>query len=208
MGILERKLRDKEEMKKQILSTAMNLYLEEGYGNMSLRRIADKIEYSPATIYLYFNDKDDILYALHTAGFDELFKRQQEVLSIEDPGERLLKHGEIYIRFALENPEYYNLMFITRGPAKKFSENDEWTVGRRSYEFFQHDVQRAIDAGVLPRSDVKVAAFGLWSVAHGIVALILRNRCIMLDQTKLTETALSALRYVLQLSQRSFVAKR
>ena len=208
MGIVERKLRDKEEMKKQILSTAMNLYLEEGYGNMSLRRIAEKIEYSPATIYLYFKDKDEILYALHTAGFDELFRRQQEVVSIKDPGERLKKHGEIYIRFALENPEYYNLMFITRGPAKKFSENDEWTVGRRSYEFFQQDVQRAIDAGVLPRSDARIAAFGLWSVAHGIVALILRNRCVMLDQDKLSEIALSAFHYILQVHKPASGARR
>jgi AcrR family transcriptional regulator len=208
MGISERKLRDKEEMKNLILSTAMRLYLEEGYGKMSIRRIADKIEYSPATIYLYFKDKDDILYALHTTGFNKLFKCQQAAQLIDDPRERLLKHGEIYIRFALENPEYYNLMFITRGPARKFSENDEWIVGRRSYEFFQQDVERAMNAGVLPRSDVQIAAFGLWSVAHGIVALILRNRCVMLDQKKLTETALHALRYVLQISGLSIAVKR
>jgi AcrR family transcriptional regulator len=198
MGIIERKLRDKEDMKHLILSTAMKLFLEKGFENISIRRIADKIEYSPATIYLYFKDRDEILYALHTAGFEELYKRQQEVQSIEDPRERLLKHGEIYIRFALENPEYYNLMFITRGPAKKFSENEEWTVGRRSYEFFQKDVQRAIDAGVLCGGDVNLAAFGLWSLAHGIVALILRNRCVMLDQNALMQSALGAFEYIMQ----------
>ena len=198
MGIIERKLRDKEEMRGHILSTAMKLFVEEGFQNISIRRIADKIEYSPATIYLYFKDKDDILYALHTEGFDELYKRQLTVVSIQDPQERLIKHGEIYIRFAMEKPEYYNLMLIERGPEKKFSENEGWTVGRRAYDIFREDVQRAIESGVLPRGDADIAAFALWSQAHGIVSLILRNRCVMLDQNKLLETALAAFHYIIR----------
>ena len=208
MGIIERKLRDKEEMRSLILTTAMKLFVEEGFGNISLRRIADKIEYSPATIYLYFKDKDEILYALHVEGFEELYKRQLTLQSIEDPYERLIKHGEIYIRFAFENPEYYNLMFIERGPAKKFSANEEWTVGRRAYEFFQQDVQRAIDAGVIPRGDINIAAFSLWSQAHGIVALILRKRCVMMDQDKLHETAFAAFHYIVRTGETVFNARR
>ncbi len=196
MGIPERKERDKQGMKKLILDTAMKLFLEEGFGNVSIRRIAEKIEYSPATIYLYFKDKDEILYALHTAGFEELFRRQQAVLSIGDPWKRLQKHGELYIRFGLENPEYYNLMFIMRSPARKFSEEDEWSVGRRSYEFFRDEVGRAMEAGIIPKGDANVAAFGLWSVAHGIVALILRKRCVMLDPSMIEQTALAAFAYV------------
>ncbi len=196
MGISERKERDKQGMKILILDTAMKLFTDEGFGNVSIRRIADKIEYSPATIYLYFKDKDEILFALHTAGFEELFKRQQAVLSIRDPWKRLQKHGEIYIRFGLENPEYYNLMFIMRSPARKFAESDAWTAGMRSYEFFRNEVQRAIEAGVLPRGDSNLAAFGLWGVAHGIVALILRQRCTMLDAQTIEQTALAAFSYV------------
>jgi AcrR family transcriptional regulator len=196
MGISERKERDKQEMRKLILDTAMKLFLEEGFGNVSIRRIADNIEYSPATIYLYFKDKDEILYALHTEGFDELFRRQQAVTAIADPRQRLLKHGEIYIRFALENPEYYNLMFIMRSTAKKITAENDWVAGRRSYEFFMKDVQSAIDAGILSTDDATVATFGLWSLAHGIAALILRNRCPMLDQEKLLEISIKAFDFV------------
>jgi AcrR family transcriptional regulator len=198
MGISERKERDKQGMRKLILDTAMGLFLEEGFGTVSLRRIAEKIEYSPATIYLYFKDKDEILYALHTAGFDELYRRQQEVSGIRDPWKRFLKHGEVYIRFALENPEYYNLMFIMRAPARKFSNGEEWMVGRRSYEFFREEVARAIGEGVQPPGDPDVATFGLWSLAHGIVALILRQRCVMLDAATIEATAQSAFAYVAQ----------
>ncbi len=196
MGISERKERDKQGMRKLILDTAMKLFTEEGFGNVSIRRIADKIEYSPATIYLYFKDKDEILYALHTAGFEELFKRQQAVLSVRDPRKRFQKHGELYIRFGLENPEYYNLMFIMRSPARKFTEADAWAVGMRSYEFFRNEVVAAMDAGVLPRGDANLAAFGLWAVVHGIVALILRQRCTMLDAATIEQTALTAFSYV------------
>jgi AcrR family transcriptional regulator len=196
MGILERKERDKREMRRVILETAMKLFLEEGFGNVSIRRIADNIEYSPATIYLYFKDKDEILYALHTEGFEELFRRQQAVTAIPDPRTRLLKHGEIYIKFALENPEYYNLMFIMRSTAKKITAENGWDVGRRSYEFFMKDVQMAIDAGIVSTNDVTLATFSLWSLAHGIVALILRNRCPMLDQEKLLEISIRAFDFV------------
>jgi len=192
MGIIDRKVREKQEMRKSILDSAMKLFLEEGFANVSIRKIADKIEYSPATIYLYFHDKDEILYALHVEGFEELFRRQQAVLSIRDPRERLRKHGEIYVRFGLENPEYYNLMFIMRSPVKKVSETGEWKIGVRSYEFFQTEVEAAMNAKVLKRMDLQFATFGLWSLAHGIVALILRNRCPMLDHNNLTSAALQA----------------
>jgi AcrR family transcriptional regulator len=197
MGISERKARDKQAMKKRILATAMKLFLDEGFGNVSIRRIAAKIEYSPATIYLYFKDKDEILFALHTAGFEELYKRQQEVIKLRNPAKRLRKHGEIYIKFALENPEYYNLMFIMRSPVRKILEHDGLNVGLRSYELFKNDVQSAIDSGYLKNANADIAAFGLWSQAHGIVALILRNRCTMMDKDRLPEIAMEAFNFIL-----------
>ncbi|HYQ86264.1 MAG TPA: helix-turn-helix domain-containing protein, partial [Bacteroidota bacterium] len=71
MTVAARKMREKEEMKTLVLETAMKLFLDEGFGNVSIRRIAENIDYSPATIYLYFKDKDEILFALHSAGFEE-----------------------------------------------------------------------------------------------------------------------------------------
>jgi len=196
MGITERKEREKGEMRKLILKAAMKLFLEEGYYNVTIRKIADKIEYSPATIYLYFKDKDEILYALHNDGFEELYKRQQKVLSIKDPGKRLRKQGELYIKFAFEHPEYYNLMFITRGPARKIVENEEWNAGRRSYEVLKTNVQEVVKAGIFRNVDVEIAAFALWSLAHGIVSLILRNRCSMMDQKSLPTIANEALAFI------------
>ena len=72
-------------MRRKILDTATSLFVDEGYEEVSIRRIAEKIEYSPATIYLYFKDRNDILYCLHEGGFAELLRRQEKVIQIRNP---------------------------------------------------------------------------------------------------------------------------
>lgn len=195
MGTLDRREREKRSMKARILKTAMRLFLKEGFEKVTIRRIAGEIEYSPATIYLYFTDKDEILFALHEQGFEELYARQQAVLSIKDPMERLRRHGHVYITFALEQPEYYDLMFIMRSPVRKFKESEEWTAGRRSYEFLRKNVEECIAAGYLPQGQPEVATFSVWSLAHGIVSLIIRGRCGMFPQEQLSAIAAGALEY-------------
>jgi AcrR family transcriptional regulator len=173
----------------------MRLFLEEGFEKVTIRRIAEEIEYSPATIYLYFADKDEILFALHEKGFEELHKRQETVLSIREPLERLRRHGQVYIAFGLEQGQYYDLMFIMRGPVRRFKEDEEWTAGRRSYELLRKNVEDCISAGYLPRGNPDVAAFSVWSLVHGIVSLIIRGRCSMFPQEKLKVIAEGALEY-------------
>lgn len=202
MATVERRKREKRNMQGLVLKTAMRLFLDEGFEKVTIRRIADEIEYSPATIYLYFTNKDDILFALHERGFEELHKRQQEVLSIKDPIERLKRHGHVYIAFALDQPEYYDLMFIMRSPARKFAEGEEWTAGRRSYELLRKNVEDCIAAGRLPEGNLDVAAFSVWSLVHGIVSLIIRGRCNMFPQEKLKTIAGGALEYSMKRTQK------
>lgn len=197
MGITERKELEKLKMRKLILDTAMKLFLEEGFENITIRHIAEKIEYSPATIYLYFKNKDDILYTLHAEGFEELYRRQLTTLEIKDSLERLRKQGEMYISFALENPEYYDLMFIMRGPVKKIKEKKEWEIGFRSYEFLKKNVKECMETGLFPETNVDVATFSLWSYVHGIASLIIRDRCIMFPQEKISHIVKGALNFML-----------
>ena len=69
MGIKERQERDREAVRRSILDAARELFVSEGYRNVSIRKIAEKIEYSPAAIYGYFPSKDDIFYELAEEGF-------------------------------------------------------------------------------------------------------------------------------------------
>lgn len=178
MGISERKERDKLGMKKMILDAAMKLFIEEGYESVSIRKIADKIEYSPASIYTYFPDKNSILFELHTEGFAKLYEKQLEVQKFSDPAEKLIAHGKAYLDFAIGNPEYYDVMFIMHSPACKIMECKIWEAGDKSYDLLLKNVEECKTAGLLKDYDANAIAFLLWSAVHGISALYLRNRLV------------------------------
>lgn len=84
------------------------------------------------------------------------------------------------MKFALENPDHYDLMFIARGVAEKISEKNEWDVGNRSYQYLRDNVKDCIEQGYLAKADFDAATFAIWSLVHGMAALIIRGRCAML----------------------------
>src|ERR1700748_667316 len=131
MGIFERKEKQKQEIRKQILDASMKLFIEEGFENVSIRKIAELIEYSPTTVYLYFKDKDEIFLHLHDLGFQKMAELNKDLDTIHNPLLRLHKMGENYLDFGMNNPEYYDLMFILCEPMDKLTEmfNGEWKPG-------------------------------------------------------------------------------
>lgn len=181
MGITERKEREKAGMQRLILDTAMKLFIDQGYESVSMRKIASIIEYSPASIYTYFPDKSSIFYELHIEGFTRLFRKQTEVQGVMDPAERLLQHGRAYLEFAFENPQYYDLMFIMRTPAEQIVKNKDWEHGMRSYELLKRNVQECRNAGYFKDSTVDSVALMMWAVVHGIAALHIRQRLILME---------------------------
>ena len=191
MGIKERKERARQEMKELILETAKELFLKEGFKNVSIRRIAELMEYSPATIYLYFKDKNEMLLALQNEGFEKLLQYQKPLAAIRDPWEKLHKHAQVYISFALENPEYYDLMFIMRGPAEKIAEMKKWDAGIRSLQVLRDNVLACMETGQMKRKDADSTVFALWALVHGIASLIIRKRMIPLSASKSEVRALA-----------------
>ena len=192
MGTTERRERERSEMRDLILTTAMKLFLEEGYENVSMRKIADAIEYSPGTIYLYFQDRDEIFYALHRIAFKKFYKALSVMDSDGDPWERLVNGGSAYIRFALANPALYELMFIMNSPARTISKNDKWEEGTDSFGLLRNTVSDCVKAGVLPAdTDVSAATLYFWGMTHGLVSLAIRNRLPMIPKSQV-RTALNA----------------
>ncbi|MGD8563330.1 MAG: TetR/AcrR family transcriptional regulator [Desulfarculaceae bacterium] len=174
---------EQEDVRALILEKAKKLFLEIGYANLTIRRIAQEIGYTPGTIYLYFKNKDEILYELHNEGFRLLLQYKKRILEggATDPVERLRRGGHIYIDFALENPEYYELMFNMPEPrdfmdqqARSGGEREDYAL--RSYGFLKESVRQFMAEGYLPGTDVDTAAFFFWSLAHGVVSLIIRKR--------------------------------
>ncbi len=193
MGTEDRKEREKLEMRQLIVKTAMQLFIEKGMENVSIRAIAEKIEYSPGSIYSYFKDKGEIIHAIHTEGFEKLYAMQKTLDDVKDPAEKLRRMGRIYMQFAMENKDYYDLMFIAKGVAEKISEKQEWDVGQRSFNYLRDNVNDLIEQGYVVNADVDSATFAIWGFVHGMAALIIRGRCAMLPDEivkQMTEGAL------------------
>ncbi len=186
-------------MREAILAAAMKLFLDESFEKTTMRRIAQAIEYTPGALYSYFKDKDEILFALHQRGFDQLFAVQVPALSIADPVERLRRLGEIYIEFALANPQTYDLMFIASKTGHSIEEADEWHCGERAYGVVRDTMREIIESGRLrATSDPEVAAFAAWSAVHGIVSLVIRNRSRIIPEADRDRVVHSATQVLLQ----------
>src|SRR5438034_2163221 len=115
MGIKERQERDRETVRRAILDAARELFVTEGYANVSIRKIAERIEYSPAAIYGYFPSKDDIFFALAEEGF-QLLGTPPELPSLgaSDPLDHL-RHAFLRLyQFSTQHPQYFALMFVDR----------------------------------------------------------------------------------------------
>ncbi|HEY9008800.1 MAG TPA: TetR/AcrR family transcriptional regulator [Ohtaekwangia sp.] len=178
MTIASRKERQKEELRSRILQAAKELFIERGFEDTSIRNIAERIEYSPTTIYLYFKDKDDIFRALHLEGFILLNQYFRALEHVQDPFERLKAVCKTYINFARENGEFYDLMFINRSPINAITKDEsKWEEGQRAFGFLVNTVQQCIDKGYFEGMDAEVLSFTLWSMVHGICSLKIRNRC-------------------------------
>ncbi|MEM8907959.1 MAG: TetR/AcrR family transcriptional regulator [Bacteroidota bacterium] len=179
MGIKERKAREKEELKQLILQTATEQFATLGYYKTTIRSIAKAIEYSPRTIYLYFEDKDTLLYEISVKAFTLFKERFQTVQSIEDPFERLQKLNEVYVNFAMEHPAYYELMFILNEPMRSDEVGGGWQIGLSAHQILLDVVSDCQAKGYFKGKDVEVLAFSIWSYVHGLVSLKIRNRMLM-----------------------------
>ena len=197
MGVKERKKREAHKMRARILKAAMQLFVKGGYDNVTLRGIAAKIEYSPGTIYLYFQNKNDIMLQLCYQGFERLLEHQDELQKIADPLERLSAGGRYYLAFAIENPELYELMFAT-AEVLRDSVPDEQGTPLRAFRAFAKNVKDCLDAGVFSAGEVEPTAIALWATLHGLASLLIKGRLRFLPEESLTEVVEQAFAFSLR----------
>lgn len=198
MGIAERKEKQKNEIRKLILDASMKLFMEEGFESVTIRKIAELIEYSPTTVYLYFKDKDEIFYSLHDMGFEKMHEFNNDLDSIQNPLVRLHKMGENYLRFGMGYPEFYTLMFIAGEPMKKISElGCDWKPGDAALGRLKETVTECMEKGYLAKSDPYQVSLSVWSFVHGLVSLAIRQRLekFVTDEKMLLPTMLQALHW-------------
>jgi AcrR family transcriptional regulator len=199
MGIAERKAREKQELKQQILDAARELFVREGYESVSMRKIADRIEYSPASIYTYFKDKDDILDCLCEETFAHLHTHKLAALQEMkgDPLDLLKKGMETYIRFGLEHPDHYIVTFILKAPGHEQPEHcstRKLQAGQRCFGDMRNVVRRCVEEGKIKNADVEETSQALWAGIHGLTALLItQTRFPFVEREKLVKRTVEIL---------------
>ena len=157
MGVKERQEREREAVSRAILDAARDLFVAEGYQNVSIRKIADRIEYSPAAIYSYFPSKDDIFFALAEQGFHLLFdsERSEEEPPLEevaDPIGALRAAFWHFYLFSRKHPEYFALMFVDRSVPRISHLWERFAFISSMKARLTGLIQKAADAGELPKN--------------------------------------------------------
>jgi AcrR family transcriptional regulator len=201
MSIASRKDREKAEMRSLILEAAHDIFKEKGYDGLNIRSIAERIEYSPATIYLYYKDKNEIFYALQ---YEAAAAKRDHLLpaaSIEDPWERLIEFGRLYVDFGLKHPDWYDLLFLTRAPMEHIENQDCWTLGMATHAFFVETVEACVAVRYFKSTDSATIAYTLWCHAHGLVSLFVRERMRMYPPEERGELARKSFEMIVKMAE-------
>ena len=174
MGVKERRAREKDRLRRQILSAARELFVDEGYESVSMRKIASKIEYSPTTIYLYFRGKADLLDSVCKETLLDLLNTLERLKGDKsDPVETLRKSGRAYVEFGLKYPQDYKLTFVVRPQFQTGLGLQEGSVGERVFNYLRAIVSECIRQRAFRKVDVETTGQALWSAVHGVTLLLI-----------------------------------
>lgn len=170
MGIVERRERERTEIRVKILDAARELFAREGYEHVTMRRIADAIEYSATTIYNHFEDKDDLVKALCEEDFARLLGALQAAPRPADPVDAIRQLGRAYCQFGIDYPNHYRFMFMT---ADKVEHPEPESPGFQSFAVLRALVDGALASHRFRPEDPDTIAQVLWASIHGSVALLI-----------------------------------
>lgn len=177
MGIVERKKRQKADLRAAILEASRAIVLADGFAGLTMRKIAQAIEYSPGTLYLHFAGRDEIARELCIAGFRDLIAALAPVATVAAPRARLEAYAAAYIRFGLGQPETYRLIFmedptIVKAIYEQANAGGPDDPGTQAYALMTSGFFELQAAGLLkPDADPLVLTDAFWSALHGVVSL-------------------------------------
>jgi AcrR family transcriptional regulator len=177
MGIRERQSRERETVRRKILNAARTLFLNEGYANVSMRKIAEQIEYSPGAIYSYFTSKEDIFFALAEEGLQFVRAHCAAASHGDSPLERVRETLWRFYTFSKEQPEYFSLIFVDSAVPRISRDWERFSSMRELRADIEHDIQQCIDDGLFPGAESASTLFRiLWTAAYGAAVFRLSHR--------------------------------
>jgi AcrR family transcriptional regulator len=170
MGVAERRQREKERIRTAILTTAWDMVTKEGWQSLSIRRIADAIEYSVPVIYDYFENKEEILVEFAKEGFRMLAKKIESAKAKkDDPADQLKEIAYAYWDFACTHKQYYQLMY---GLGMQGCEVDKCLPEKAVFrKLAMGPIIQIIKNGKQPKADHCLKYYTFWSILHGLISI-------------------------------------
>ena len=173
----ERQQHARENTRRAILDAALELFIADGYAQVSIRNIAAKVEYSPGAIYSYFPSKDEIFFALAEEGFREIGERQFAGSPSDDPLDDVRAVAWRLYEFSKDQPQYFSLVFLDRHVPRVSKEYERFSFISDMRSRALSQVQRCVEDGIFPATtDPEVTLRILFAPVFGIAALRLSNR--------------------------------
>jgi AcrR family transcriptional regulator len=173
MSAISRRQKHKDELRRIILDAARAIFVDQGYESFSMRKLAEKIEYSPGSIYLHFKNKEELFECL----VEESFGRLLETLSDlengqqwDDPVEELRKGMWAYVEFGLRNQSDYRFAFMLTPPMEK----RPYKV-HGSFDVLRSMVRRCVEEKCFRAVDVETTSQAIWASIHGITSLLIQR---------------------------------
>lgn len=168
--VLQKRARSRDSVRAALIAAARDVLAHDGYDGLTIRRVAERAEYSLGTVYGYFADKDDLLYTLVR---DDFARLTEQLRAIRDAHEGAAAVREIllsYVRMGLEQPQSYEIMFMLKPQLASRNASDA-DLDEHAYTIFRGCIVAAIKRGEFRRESADVLAQLLWASAHGLVSL-------------------------------------
>ncbi|MEM8487864.1 MAG: TetR/AcrR family transcriptional regulator [Bacteroidota bacterium] len=170
--------KEHQDLKRLILDTTRRLLVSNGFAGLSMRTIAREMNYSATSIYLHFKNKDALFHALIEEGMAMLFERQRKIAKqySQDVLERLRALCAGYIKFGLEYPEYYEIMFMLHPELTTRFPKESFRRARRNLALMKITLDEGIKRDVIDVEDSHAATNVMWASLHGAVSILLARR--------------------------------
>ncbi|MBZ9607687.1 TetR/AcrR family transcriptional regulator [Clostridium estertheticum] len=186
MGITERRQLEKEIIRKKIIDATNDILVEEGYENLSIRKIASRIEYSPGIIYHYFKDKAEIVSFVVAEGYGNILKIISEIpIDTENPDKTIVNGMRSYIELMLENPQQFRVVLMNDIETIQEKVNmlqEGISKERKSIQGLCKLVELAIKKNIFRKMDIELTAQIIWTSTHGLVSRLILEKNITKQQ--------------------------
>jgi AcrR family transcriptional regulator len=189
--IVQRRVRGRDGVRPALIEAARDVLVQDGYEGLTIRRVAERAEYSLGTVYSYFADKDDLLYTLVQEDFQRLTDQLASIRASHEGAAAVREMLLSYVRTGLEQPQSYEIMFMLKPKLARRNASDH--RDEHAYSIFRGCIVDAMRRGEFWREDPDALAQMLWASVHGLVSLRLTlSEFPWTDTTRLAETLVDA----------------